>query len=440
MELHFVMGSIKWTYDMIKNEASKYSSKNEFKKNNRCAYQAALRKNIIDDLFENVNITWDEELVRNESLKYKTKNEFKHKCPGAYQYAIRHNLIDELYDNLYEYWTDESVEELAKSCKTKKEFYQNSGAYGYAIRHNLLKKFTWLVCENDEIERCVYLYTDEENKVAYIGLTANKEERHKSHKTGIFREKRTKSAVFDYFTSIGKDVPDPIYLEDGLSLIESQDREDYYIKLYEERGYRMLNTGNTGVGVGSTGFYKWSKKKVIEVASRCNTKIELHNKYKGAYDYAIRNNLIDELFDNARNVWNDESVKDIASKCKNRSEFHKKYKGAYLYAERNDLLEDLFGKTNHWNDINIGEYALKCDSRNDFSKKYPGAYHYAYRHGLLEKLFPNDIIIERTEWNEEMVTNESKKYKNRSDFKNRCSGAYKYAKRYNMLDILFPKK
>ena len=108
-----------------------------------------MRNNIIDDLFENVNITWDDELVRKESLKYKTKNEFKHKRPGAYQYAIRHNLIDELYDNQYEYWTDESVEELAKSCKTKKEFYQNSGAYGYAIRHKLLKKFTWLVCEND---------------------------------------------------------------------------------------------------------------------------------------------------------------------------------------------------------------------------------------------------------------------------------------------------
>ena len=70
------MGTIKWTYDMIKNEASKYSSKNEFKKNSNRAYQAALRNNIMDDLFENVNITWDEDLVRNESLKYKTKNEF----------------------------------------------------------------------------------------------------------------------------------------------------------------------------------------------------------------------------------------------------------------------------------------------------------------------------------------------------------------------------
>ena len=97
----------------------------------------------------------------------------------------------ELYDNIHERWTDERVEELAKLCKSKKEFYQyNSGAYTYARRHNLLKKFTWLV-NNDGYKRCVYIYKDDENKVAYVGLTVNKEERHNSHKTGIFRERKT---------------------------------------------------------------------------------------------------------------------------------------------------------------------------------------------------------------------------------------------------------
>ena len=292
---------------------------------------------------------------------------------GAYQYAIRHNLIDDLYDNVNVSWTNESVEELAKTCKTKKEFYKNSGAYQYAKRHDLLKNFTWLINENDGIERCVYIYIDEDNKVAYVGLTANKEERHNSHKTSIFRDKIQKSVVFDYFASIGKDVPNPIYLEDGLSLIDAQDKEDYYRKLYEKNGYRMLNTGRTGIGVGSTGFHKWSKKKVIEVASQCKTKTELCKTNKGAYDYAIRNDLIDELFNNVHNVWDDESVNEVASKCKNRYELLKKYKGAYCYAERNNLLEEIFGKTNHWNDDNVREYALKCDSRVDFCKKYPAA-------------------------------------------------------------------
>ena len=113
----------------------------------------------------------------------------------------------------------------------------------------------------EDIDKLYNKFIDEENKVAYVGLTANKEERHNSHKTGIFREKRTKSVVFDYFTIISKDVPDPIYLEEGLSLIDSQDKEDYYRNLYEKMGYRMLNTAKTGIGIGSTGFYKWNKKR-----------------------------------------------------------------------------------------------------------------------------------------------------------------------------------
>lgn len=168
---------------MIKKEALKYSTKNEFKKNSNNAYQSALRKNILDDLFVNTNIYWNEELIKKESLKYKTKREFKNNCSGAYHYALAHNMIDELYDNVYVYWTDESVIEFAKSCDTKKEFYQNRGAYGYARKHNLLHTFTWLIDKSDEIDRCVYVYIDEENKVAYVGLTANKEVRHNSHKT-----------------------------------------------------------------------------------------------------------------------------------------------------------------------------------------------------------------------------------------------------------------
>ena len=368
-----------WSIDELKEEALKYKTKNDFIKNNYNAYQAALRNGIIDDLFENIRTIWDDELVRKESLKYKTKKEFSKNCSGGYNYALKHNLIDELYDNVNESWTDEHVEELAKSCKTKKEFYKNYlGAYEYARRNDLLKKFTWLV-NNDGYKRCVYIYKDDENKVAYVGLTGNKEERHNSHKTGIFRERKTKSIVFDYFSSIGKDVPEPLYLEEGLDLIEAQEKEDYYRKLYEELGYKMLNKAKTGIGVGSVGCNKWSKKKVIEVASQYNTKTELRRAYKGAYEYAVKNNFIDELFDNVNKSWDDDGVREVASKCKNRKEFIKKYKGAYCYAERNNLLDELFGKVIHWDENTVIELALKCKSRGDFHKKYKNAYNYAYR-------------------------------------------------------------
>ena len=95
----------------------------------------------------------------------------------------------------------------------------------------------------DKRPRCVYGYFDEENMVAYIGLTVNKKQRHYSHKNGVFSSKNSKSPVYEYFTSQNKDVPEPIYLADNLTIIEAQEKEDYYIKFYKERGYTLLNKG-----------------------------------------------------------------------------------------------------------------------------------------------------------------------------------------------------
>ena len=56
----------------------------------------------------------------------------------------------------------------------------------------------------DKRPRCVYGYFDEENMVAYIGLTVNKKQRHYSHKNGVFSSKSSKSPVYEYFTSQNK--------------------------------------------------------------------------------------------------------------------------------------------------------------------------------------------------------------------------------------------
>lgn len=380
-----------WSLDEIKKEASKYKTKNEFKIGSNCAYQAALRKNIIDELFENTNAIWNEESVREEASKYKNKSEFKKNCVGAYGYALRHNLIDDLFCNTYTYWNDESVIEFAKKCKTKKDFYQNSGAYGYATRHNLLNTFTWLMLECDELKRCIYAYTDEKNKVAYIGLTVNKEERHISHSTGFFRGKKQKSPVFEYFMSIKEEVPEPIYLEDNLSLIEAQEKENYYIKKFEENGYKILNKAKTGIGIGSVGYrHKWSFERLKEEASKYKTKTELYLNNRGAYDYAISNNFIDDLYDNVKNVWNEDKVKEEASKYKNRYSFLKNCKGGYCYAERHNMLDDLFGKTNHWDEESVRNEAKKYKNMFEFQKNSSGAYSFAYRNGFLNELFPKN--------------------------------------------------
>ena len=58
MELHLFMGIVKWTYDMIRNEAIKYKTTGEFKKGNPKAYGAAIRQNILSDFFEKIQTFW----------------------------------------------------------------------------------------------------------------------------------------------------------------------------------------------------------------------------------------------------------------------------------------------------------------------------------------------------------------------------------------------
>lgn len=75
----------------------------------------------------------------------------------------------------------------------------------------------------EEHNSTVYAYVDEDNKVAYVGLTIDKNSREKKHKY------EANSAVRKYF---GKNIPEPIILKDGLTILESQYYEDYYKKQY----------------------------------------------------------------------------------------------------------------------------------------------------------------------------------------------------------------
>lgn len=330
-------------------------------------------------------------------------------------------------------WNDKSVREEALKYKRKCDFQRYSNcAYQYAWRHKLLKDFDWFITE-DNVKRCIYVYIDEENKCAYVGLTSNKEQRYISHKTGMFNKVKDNSQVYKYFTTIGKEVPEPIYLEDNIiGNILAQEREDYWKSKYEEMGYKMLNLGPTGAGKGSLGIGKWNDENVREEAKKYNSKTEFYNGCRGAHDYARRRGMLNDLFDNIRTYWTDQSVSEEAKKYKSKSDFLRYNPGAYDYAYNHNMLDDLFGKTFHWTDESVREEAKKYKSKNDFRKGTPGAYEYAYKHHMLDELFGKSV-----HWDNDSVREEAKKYKSKSEFFHKNGSAYMYANRHNMLDDLF---
>ena len=123
-------------------------------------------------------------------------------------------------------WTDELVINESKKFKTRAEFARKSNsAYKYSKRHNLIDEFYWLSKFVDDRPRCVYAYVDEDNKVAYIGLTVNKQLRHLTHSTGKFStHKESKSPVFGVMMEVQKEE-----IKDILN-IESTDVEEFLMK------------------------------------------------------------------------------------------------------------------------------------------------------------------------------------------------------------------
>ena len=286
----------------------------------------------------------------------------------------------------------------------------------------------------DKRPRCVYGYFDEENMVAYIGLTVNKKQRHYSHKNGVFSSKSSKSPVYEYFTSQNKDVPEPIYLADNLTIIEAQEKEDYYIKFYKERGYTLLNKGKTGIGCGSIGFKEiWNEESVRKEASKYHSKIDFCKNSGGAYKWACSRYIINDLFNDIHKSWDEESVRKEALKYKNWLDFSNRCSGAYHWARKHQI-NDLFNNTRvYWDEESVRKEASKYKSKKEFEKGCNRAYQWAVRNNFTNELF-NNI---RNYWDEESVRKEALKYRNKYEFEKKCGGAYHWARRHHILNELF---
>lgn len=338
------------------------------------------------------------------------------------------------------------VIEISKQYQTRGQFQKYSNKeYFKAYKNGWLDEMTWLINKKyDQNIYSVYVYIDEDNKVAYVGITLDKKRRENEHKKGYkFYGKGSKSSVYNYFTSIGKVVPDPIYLENDLKSYDAQDKEDYWKKKYEENGYTMLNRGATGISRGSLGGIakKWTKPKVFAESQKYDTQKEFREKAPGAYKAAYKKGWIKEMdWLSHRIMWTKDMVFDESKKYKSRAEFQYGSPSAYDYAYDNKLLDEMIWLSHRkiWNKEKVFDESKKYSSRGEFQDECPSAYDLALKNKWLDEM--TWLKAQRKTWDDESVSEESKKYRNKYQFRLGCIGAYKYALRNHMLDDLYPKE
>ena len=342
-----------------------------------------------------MKLKWTYENCYNEAKKYDTRTEFRISSGGCYAAALKNNWLDDYYwmpkrKKVISKWTKQICDRIAHKYKTKSEFELNDkGCYLAAMRAGWLKEMDWFEpaviepMEKFEKTHCVYVYKDEELNVAYVGLTSNLRNRHNRHQKS--------GSVFKYFSSIDKEIPQPIILKDNLTPEESRYYEDYYLQCFKEEGYNTLNKGCTGKYCGSFGGGRviYTKEKCYEIAKQ--------------YEY-----LGDFIKEN--------------ESCYNRARL-KGYLKEYTWLKH---------KHNQWPYEVCEELSKKYDTLKDFKKFESKCYAACYKMGFLN----NFSWLKKDEqkiWTKEKVFEKSKEYQTVGEFKKMACGAYSAASKNRWL-------
>lgn len=504
-----------WTKDKCYIEAQKYKSKAEFRKDCPSGYSSAQKHGWLTDYkwFQTTYRTpsgyWTKKRVFEEARKYKTRHMFYEGCRGGYGAAERNGWFEEMTwfeepnPNKPRVWTKEAVFSLAKTCSTKLELRKaNKGAYNVAWKNGWLAEMNWLDVltrdpytkdevfsiahqyrtksefrkavpnvynaaqkkgwlyeitwfmtspKYDQHNYCVYVYVDEDNKVAYVGLTVNKSQRHYSHSTGYNRNgKISRSPVYRYFQSSGRIVPNPKYLEEWLTADEAREKEHEWRMKYQDMGYRLLNIAKTGAGIGSLGGVpaKWTKPRVFKEAQKYQSRTEFASKCTGAYAVACKRGWIEQMpwmrakWWHPTPRWTREAVFEESKKYSTRREFEINSSGAYSKALAQGWLDEmpwLELKRKSWTREEVFEESRKYNSRVSFSKGAVSAYDIARREKWLDEM-PWLVKLSHGKWTKEDVFMEAKKYPSRKAFRVGNETAYRTALKNHWMDELFPKR
>ena len=281
---------IRWTYELLKEEALKYNNKNEFLKGNVNAYMYSSKKGILDEIcsYMTGNIRWTCELLKEEALKYNNKNDFNKSNVNAYSIAYRRGILDEICSHMnYKIkWTYELLKEEALKYNTRSSFRKESyPAYSSSRRRGILDD----ICSHMDRLGNIYnrfIYTIEfENNSIYVGLTCDLDRRKSQH-----IKKSSNKYVNDLINNNIKYVfnsDNVLYTKYDAIKIECS-----LIEKYKNDGYIILNIRKGG-GLGG-GIIKWCEKSIKEESLKYNTRSSFRSE-SSLYSVACKRGILDKI-------------------------------------------------------------------------------------------------------------------------------------------------
>ncbi len=392
-----------------------------------------IRRILLEETLVESRVKWTDDLLRQEALKYNILTDFDRLSSGASQTARRRgkDFFNDITSHMEKRipWTEESIRAEALKHKTKGEF-SKTNAWSAAKRMGILADVTMhMEPQGSRFKRIIYAYEFPDNHV-YIGLTFNMQKRNNDHMN------KERSSVFQHMKKTGLK-PTLKTLTEFLDKDEAAQVEGNMYKDYENKGWVLLNKVKTG-GLGGN-VLKWTKEAIELEALKYDNIGDFYKNATPAIQAAksISREFFNEITKNMSRgniTWTEEMLKDEALKYRTRSEFQKNSNNAYNSAYRkgkaflDSITSHMDLKKRTWNEDTVRDEALKYPTITLFHKNASAAYKFAKDKGKEFFDYVTSHMKPKRTWNEDTVREEALKYPTITLFHKNAGAAYQFAK------------
>lgn len=294
--------------EVCRELAKQCKTRGKFAKEYPVACRKAKKRGWYDtyDFFEKPErkITYTKEKCYECALLCKTKTEYSRRFAQAYIISKKNDYIKDYtwferhYHRKYAEMSNDKIVDMLKEYSSRSEVHdKNHGLYTYCRKNKLFDKLNILpnkgLQRDKDVIDYVYAYIFKDYNAVYVGRTIDKKRRDWYHRNG-----KKQSSVKAFAIEHHCDIPEPIYLEENVTLDKGLEMEDYWVEKFRAEGYEILNRATTGIGSGSLGgiMATYTKKQCFEIAKSCSSWVQFRNEFKTAYYRVIRHrNWYEEL-------------------------------------------------------------------------------------------------------------------------------------------------
>lgn len=396
-----------WTKDRVKKEALKFKIRGDFRDGSATAYGIAVNDGYLDEICGHMDIGnrppgyWTKDRCHQEAKKYHTRIEFRKNAPGAYKASFRNSWLEEICKHMdiigHKYrrfiysiqFADNSVyvgltynprERIAKHLKdSHNKAVKNNMTMG--IQHKLvIDSKPYNINEAQKVE-------------------SKKIESYRKRGWIILNQAKTGHGSSSLGSSERKWTPE----------IVTQEAKKYSsLKEFEQKSpgaccaaYKLHIMPIVGAhfirAEKPKGYWK-SKENCRAEALNHMTITSFQKSASAAYQNARKMGILDDitghmLKQKPKGYWTKSNCGIEAQKYKTKSEFAEGAPVAYATAQRRGWLEEICqhmksSKKPHgyWSKEVCQAESLKYSTRSEFQKGSPGVYSTAQRRGWIDKI------------------------------------------------------